>query len=74
MYNTLVVEVFKTNVQNQEAALILLNELHTHFPDTLFNFDLDDCDKILRAECNPILPAKIIEFLNSKGYWCEVLE
>ncbi len=74
MYNTLVVEVFKTNVQDTETALLLLNELHVLFPNTRFNFALDDCDKILRAECDHIVPANVIRFLESKGFFCEVLD
>lgn len=44
------VEIFKTNVNNKRLAKILLNALHNHFPACSFNFDLDDCDRILRVQ------------------------
>jgi hypothetical protein len=42
--------VFKTSVDSQtkfELASELLNEL---LPDSLWNFDLEDCDNILRVD------------------------
>ena len=74
MDHTLVVEIFKTDVLEKSTAGLLLQELHIQFPDIKFNFDLDDCDKILRAEGDPKDTAKITEVLNSKGFDCEVLE
>ena len=74
MDHILVVEVFKTGVQNETAAFLLLQELHVQFPEIKFNFALDDCDKILRAEGESILPFKIIKLLKAKGFECEVLE
>ena len=68
------VEVFKTNVELQEHATALLKELSYKFPQIKINFDLEDCDRILRVEGNSIVPHKIIETLNTKGYRCQVLE
>ncbi|MEN2489955.1 hypothetical protein AAYQ05_19285 [Flavobacterium sp. B11] len=42
--------VFKTSVDSEakfESASALLNEL---LPDSLWNFDLEDCDNILRVD------------------------
>ena len=36
-------------------------------------YGLEDCDKILRVEGSNILPAKIIELLNTNGYKSEIL-
>ena len=44
------VEVFKTNVLSKRAAKIILNEIGMHQPAYKCNFDLDDCDKVLRIE------------------------
>ncbi|WP_262708982.1 hypothetical protein [Flavobacterium hiemivividum] len=38
------------------------------------NFDLDDCDKILRVEGEIIPIVAIIELLINENYKCEVLE
>lgn len=67
------VEVFKTNVREVEKSKVLAQKLQTHFPATRINFDLQDCDKILRVEGENILPLEVIQILNDRGYLCEVL-
>lgn len=67
------VEVFKTNVQEAEESGKIILKLLEHFPDSQINFDLDDCDKILRFEADSIEAEKITLLLNSDGYQCEVL-
>jgi len=44
------VEIFKTNVNGKRAAGRVLKALHMHLPACSFNFDLEDCDRILRAQ------------------------
>lgn len=44
------VQIFKTNVDDQKLADRILKKLRSHIPIHHFNFDLDDCDRILRAE------------------------
>lgn len=68
------VEVFKTNVQLEEEAAILAGKLSLKFPLTRINFDLEDCDKVLRVEGKHIAPHKIVELLSSDGYQCHILE
>ena len=68
------VEVFKTNVQRQKQAQMLLVALEKRFPLCRINFDLDDCDNILRVEGDDIRHQKIIELVNENGYQCEILE
>ncbi len=67
------IEVYKTNVQEVEQSLLIVRKLLEHFPDSLINFDLEDCDKILRIHASSISNQKIIELLGSYGYHCEVL-
>ena len=50
--------------------LLILCEV---FPSHKINFDLDDCDKILRMEGERIESEKIISLLNSNGHQCEML-
>ena len=45
------VEVFRTNVKQRDHANILISQIHKAFPDYKANFDLEDCDKILRVDC-----------------------
>ena len=68
------VEVFKTDVYEAEKAESLLLKLFGHFPENKINFDLDDCDKILRVEGNHISPDKVRELLNREGHQCEILD
>ncbi|MDB5158939.1 MAG: hypothetical protein JWR50_3646 [Mucilaginibacter sp.] len=69
----MVVEVFKTNVNEIESSEILIRKVLDHFPDSQVNFDMEDCDKILRVEAKRVIPEKIIAILNANGYSCEVL-
>jgi len=67
------IEVFKTNVDDPRTAAELLSELLEVFPHCRINFDLDDCDKILRV-AGEINPVQVIEIVSLRGYCCEVLE
>lgn len=67
------IEVFKTNVQEVEQSEMIVGRLLEHFPNSIINFDLEDCDKILRVHASAISNHKIIELLNSHGFHCEVL-
>jgi hypothetical protein len=67
------VEVFKTNVQQHKQAEQLASILRSQFAFWKINFDLEDCDKILRVEGKQICVETIIEILNIYGLKCEVL-
>lgn len=67
------IEVFKTNVQEIDQSKIIIFKLLEHLPNSVVNFDLEDCDKILRIHNASISNEKIIELLHSLGYQCEVL-
>ena len=67
------VEVFKTNVQHREVAEQLVSILRVRFAFSKINFDLEDCDKILRVEAKQICVETIIEILSTHGFECEVL-
>ena len=57
------VEIFKTNVNNKKQAAKVLKTLNTNLPAYFFNFDLDDCDRILRVKSSgpPIETIRIIK-------------
>ena len=67
------VEVFKTNVQ-EHMAIALLGALSAAFPHCRINFDLEDCDRILRVEGSNICNETIIQLLNAHEFHCEVLD
>jgi len=67
------VEVFKTNVQHRELAEQLISILRDRFAFLKINFDLEDCDKILRVEGKEICVETIIEILSAHGFECDVL-
>ena len=68
------IEVFKTNVQELWQTKPLLALLFQSFPGSKINFDLHDCDKILRIESAQIRIETILNIIHSNGYCCEVLE
>ena len=68
------VEVFKTNIRDKMTAHIVTAHLYEHFPGGKINFDLEDCDKILRVESDKVHPNEVTKILTHKGYLCEVLE
>ncbi len=67
------VEVFKTNVLEQEDADLLLVVLLKNFPHYKMNFDLEDCDRILRIEGHAVSNEQIISILSKQGYQCIAL-
>ena len=67
------VEIFKTNVQQQKLAVRLLAALSQEFPYCRINFDLDDCDRILRVEGDDIAHERIINLFTINGCRCDVL-
>lgn len=68
------IEVFKTNVQEFSEAQQLVALLRTHFPGSRINFDLDDCDKVLRVEGNNLRIEKVMTLITEKGFLCKVLD
>ena len=67
------VEVFKTNVQEFSESKTIIQHLLAYFPECKVNFDLEDCDKILRVEHGAVPYTKIITLLHTLGYQCELL-
>lgn len=68
------VEVFKTNVRKTRESKQLVRRLLEQFPESRINFDLEDCDKILRIEAPNVEVEKTIGLMNEEGFECAVLE
>ncbi|WP_421879124.1 hypothetical protein [Marinoscillum sp.] len=68
------VEVFKTSVTHASDGDYLVGLLRQQFPSARINFDLQDCDHILRIEDVQINSALTESILMEAGYFCEILE
>ena len=68
------VEVFKTNVQKKAQSKMLLCILSETFPSFKINFDLSDCDKVLRIEGDNIEALPIMFLVKEHGFTCEILD
>ncbi|WPU94327.1 hypothetical protein SNE25_02170 [Mucilaginibacter sabulilitoris] len=68
------IEIFKTNVENERQAKKLIILLNRHFPSAEITFDLDDCDSILRVKDEKLCLLNIIKILKDKGFECRALE
>ena len=68
------VEVFKTNVQKKAQSKMLLCILSEAFPSLKINFDLSDCDKVLRVEGDNIEALRIMILVKEYGVKCEILD
>lgn len=68
------IEVFKTNVYNMQDAHRIVAFLSDHFPGSRINFDLHDCDKILRLEGYDFTVEKVLALVKQKGFECCLLD
>ena len=70
------IEVFKTDVDDSKYADILVEHIQRIFQGYEVNFDLEDCDKILRVKTmrGVVNSDRLIKMLNSFGFRAEVLQ
>ena len=67
------VEVFKTNVNSDNDARMLVRLIEQRLGYHA-NFDLNDCDRILRVQCSEAcVHASLISLLDEYGFNAEVL-
>lgn len=66
--------VFKTTVNSQQKIKSLTPYLNQILNDAIWNFDLEDCDRIFRLESNENVSKLIINFFEEKGFDCVELE
>jgi hypothetical protein len=68
------VEVYKTNVTEIYHANYLLQKIYENFKDYSANFDLEDCDKILRIESDKMIDSMaLIHLFNTFNFSLEIL-
>lgn len=68
------VEVFKTNIHSRRMAGKVKKCLREAFPNHNIDFDLNDCDRILRIESDSLDCKKIIEIVKSNNVFIALLE
>jgi hypothetical protein len=66
--------VFKTSVKYKKHVRQLSPFLNNLLQQSKWNFDLEDCDKILRIDSEENIVLKITDLLNIHKYYCEELE
>ena len=67
------IEVFKTDVTQLEAASFLAAQISGVFGYRV-NFDLGDCDRILRVEGEDVNIEQIMGLVKGNGFRCSVLD
>ena len=66
--------VFKTNVTSKRKVS-KVSPLLTSFPTIQqWNFDLDDCDKVLRIVATELNPGSVELLLHNAGFNCQELD
>ena len=67
------IEVFKTNIQNKTQSRNIIKLLTNDFVEAKINFDLHNCDRILRVD--GIRKEHIQHVINNvqSGFKCEIL-
>jgi hypothetical protein len=70
----IVIYVFKTSVKTKKAVQQLKPYLNKFLPAIKWNFDLQDCDNILRLDAPVDITVPVMRLLKDKGFRCEELE
>lgn len=65
--------VFKTSVKTKRLVQQLKPFLNNSLQTSKWNFDLEDCDKILRVDSPAEISETVSRLLHGKGFDCEEL-
>jgi hypothetical protein len=68
------IAVFRTGVGNQGDADYLMKIMKNRYPGYEINFDLEDCDRVLRIKGQEIKNKDIIALFRKEGFMCAVLK
>ena len=68
------IRIFKTNVINStDGNHLLENVLQLKYPHFKINFDLEDCDNILRIDGADFDSNELVVLMGANGFLCEEL-
>lgn len=62
--------VFKTSVRDKIQVKLLKPYLNEYLLNSQWNFDLEDCDNILRINSKNCSEKQIVELLKNHGFEC----
>jgi hypothetical protein len=68
------IAIFKTNITDFSKADEIISILSHHLPGCKINFDLQDCDNILRVKGDNVSVTQIIQLVSSTGSDCALLD
>ena len=68
------VEAFKTNIHKEAQSKMLLSILAEAFLSFRINFDLSDCDNVLRVEKDNLEASIIMILVKEHGFNCRLLD
>ncbi|WP_430613414.1 hypothetical protein [Flavobacterium sp. JP2137] len=68
------VRIFKTDVSSAVQEYAIIQILKNTFPHSTINFDLEDCDNILRVEAIGVQSADIVRQVHTLGYQCSEID
>lgn len=66
--------VFKTSVRTKRQVKQLRPHINSILQSQRWNFDLDDCDKVLRVDGEEGIVFRVKRLLNDHRFDCEELE
>lgn len=64
---------FKTSVRTKRQVRKLKPLINHILPNGKWNFDLEDCDKVLRVDSDENVVVKVIDVLSTNKFHCEEL-
>ncbi|EHQ26098.1 hypothetical protein Mucpa_1955 [Mucilaginibacter paludis DSM 18603] len=67
------IEIFKTNVENKQEVAVVIDLLRMYYQHAEINFDLEDCDRILRIKGEGFCVENVIKILANNGFECCLL-
>lgn len=69
------IEIFKTDVSDRQHAALLVEIIHQKFPAYTANFDLSDCDNVLRIHSSTgiVTEEALIHLLAEFGFTAALL-
>ena len=65
--------IFRTNINSRHNYAIVEGSLLQRRGVRVCTIDLEDCDKVLRVECEDIPKSMIVEEVEKLGFLCEEL-
>jgi len=64
------IEIFRTTVESSQEADLIRHELEELFPGSKVNFDLEDCDKIMRVRDGSRYQESIVKYMKNRNLEC----